>query len=270
MPLKEKIIQHYDEISPYYRDLWGIHIHHGYWKTGLETKDEAQEQLIDCLISHAQIQRCATILDVGCGLGGTAIYLHKKLDAHVTGVTISPRQIEIANELAQSRGADVRLMLMDAESLTLGGSFDVVLSVEAISHLNHKADCFRSMARLLKAGGKLVIADWFRSHTASPKEEFEFLHPVERAMLVPKLESPSVYMKYVTATGLNVIKFEDLSTNVQKTWDLATDLIKNPTLWKLAAALGPDFLVFLDGFRAMKAAYKSKALVYGLLIGQKK
>ena len=88
-------------------------------------------------------------------------------------------------------------------------------------------------------------------------------------MLVPKLESPSVYMKYVTATGLNVIKFEDLSTNVQKTWDLATDLIKNPTLWKLAAALGPDFLVFLDGFRAMKAAYKSKALVCGLLIGQK-
>jgi len=89
-------------------------------------------------------------------------------------------------------------------------------------------------------------------------------------MLVPKLESPSVYMKYVTATGLNVIKFEDLSANVQKTWDLTTDLIKNPTLWKLAAALGPDFLAFLGGFRTMKAAYKSKALVYGLLIGQKK
>jgi tocopherol O-methyltransferase len=72
----------------------------------LETKEEAQEQLIDCLISHAQIQRCATILDVGCGLGGTAIYLHQKLGAHVTGVTISPRQIEIANERLAHKDAN--------------------------------------------------------------------------------------------------------------------------------------------------------------------
>lgn len=270
MHLKEKIIQHYDEVSPYYRDLWGVHIHHGYWKTGLETKEEAQEQLIEQLIARAQIQPRATILDVGCGLGGTAIYLHKKLGGRVTGVTISPRQIQIGNELALSRGADVRLVLMDTETLTLDGSFDVVLSVEAISHLSRKADCFRSMARLLKAGGKLVIVDWFRSHTASPKQESEFLHPIERAMLVPKLESPSVYMKYVTGMGLKVIEFEDLSAKVQKTWDFAIDLIKNPALWKLAAARGRDFLAFLEGFRAMRAGYKSKALIYGMLIGQKK
>ena len=270
MHLKEKIIQHYDEISPYYRDLWGVHIHHGYWKTGLESKEEAQGQLIEQLIARAQIQPRATILDVGCGLGGTAIYLHKKLGGQVTGVTISPRQIQIGNELALSRGADVRLVLMDAETLTLDGSFDVVLSVEAISHLSRKADCFRSMARLLKAGGKLVIVDWFRSHTASPKQEREFLHPIERAMLVPKLELPSVYMKHVTEMGVKVIEFEDLSAKVQKTWDLAIDLIRNPTLWKLAAARGRDFLAFLEGFRAMRAGYKSKALIYGMLIGQRK
>jgi SAM-dependent methyltransferase len=142
-------------------------------------------------------------------------------------------------------------------------------AVEAISHLSRKADCFRSIARLLKAGGKLVIADWFRSHTATLKQEREFLHPIERAMLVPKLESPSVYMKYVTETGLNVIEFEDLSTRVQKTWDLAIDLIKKPVLWKLAAALGKDLWAFLEGFIAMKAGYKSRTLVYGVLIGQK-
>jgi tocopherol O-methyltransferase len=270
MLLKEKIIKHYDEISPYYRDLWGVHIHHGYWKTGLETKEEAQEQLIDQLISHAKIQPRATILDVGCGLGGTAIYLHKKLGARVTGVTISPRQIQIGNELALNRGADVRLLLMDAENLTLDRPFDVVWSVEAISHLSRRADCFRSMARLLKAGGKLVIADWFQSNTATLKQEREFLHPIEQAMLVPKLESPSIYMKYVTGAGLNVIEFEDLSTRVQKTWDLAIDLIKKPALWKFAAGRSKDFSAFLHGFRAMKAGYKAKALVYGVLIGQKK
>jgi tocopherol O-methyltransferase len=269
MVLKEKIIEHYNEISPYYRDLWGVHIHHGYWKTGLETKEQAQEELIEQLISRAQIQPSATILDVGCGLGGTAIYLHKKLGGRVTGVTISPKQIKLGNELALNHGADVRLVLMDAEALTLDGSFDVVWSVEAISHLSRKAECFRSMARLLKAGGKLVIADWFRSPIATLKQQREFLHPIERAMLVPELESPSVYIKYVTGAGLNVIEFEDLSARVQKTWDLAIDLIKKPGLWKIAATRGKDFSAFLHGFRAMKAGYKSKALVYGALVAQK-
>ena len=89
-------------------------------------------------------------------------------------------------------------------------------------------------------------------------------------MLVPKLEPPSVFIKYVTGTGLNVIEFEDLSTKVQKTWDLAIGLIKRPALWKLAAKRGPDFSAFLQGFRAMRAGYKSKALIYGVLVGQKK
>jgi hypothetical protein len=51
--------------------------------------------------------------------------------------------------------------------------------------------------------------------------------------------------------------------------DLAIDLIKKPVLWKLAAALGKDFWAFLEGFIAMKAGYKAKALVYGVLIAQK-
>ena len=43
---KPKIIQHYDFASPYYRALWGQHLHHGYWETGAETKEEAQSALI--------------------------------------------------------------------------------------------------------------------------------------------------------------------------------------------------------------------------------
>lgn len=76
--LKDQITHHYDELSPYYRDMWGVHIHHGYWKTGLETKEEAQEQLINELISRARIAKSKRILDVGCGLGGTALYLNKQ------------------------------------------------------------------------------------------------------------------------------------------------------------------------------------------------
>jgi tocopherol O-methyltransferase len=180
MHLKEQIIHHYDELSPYYRDVWGVHIHHGYWKAGTESKEEAQEQLIRELISRAKIENNTRILDVGCGMGGTGVYLSKNLGANVTGIAISSTQVEIGNNLAKQCSADVRLMLMDAEALEMEGRFDVVWSVEAISHLNDKTSCFRAIAQLLEPGGKLVVADWFKSQVATAAQEREFARPAHR------------------------------------------------------------------------------------------
>jgi hypothetical protein len=44
--LKEKIKDHYNKISSYYKDLWGDNIHHGFWIKGDESKEVAQEQLM--------------------------------------------------------------------------------------------------------------------------------------------------------------------------------------------------------------------------------
>jgi len=53
---KTKIREHYDTVSPYYRTLWGEHLHHGYWITGKETKEEAQLALTKYLAEHSQIK----------------------------------------------------------------------------------------------------------------------------------------------------------------------------------------------------------------------
>jgi tocopherol O-methyltransferase len=269
MLLKERIVRHYDELSPFYRDIWGVHIHHGYWKSGTERKEEAQEQLIKELLARANIKNGCRILDVGCGLGGSAIFLSESLNAQVTGITISPTQVEIGHALARQRGADVRIIEMDAETLDLEDQFDVVWSVEAISHLSKRSDCFRSIGRVLKRGGQLVIADWLKSPTTTVEQEHRFLEPVEQAMLVPRLEAPEVYMDYIRQAGVTVTLFEDLSPHVLKTWDIAIELIRSPALWKFAATRGKDVIGFLEGFAAMRAGYRSKTLVYGVLIGQK-
>jgi len=185
MVLKDRIARHYDDLSPFYKDIWGVHIHHGYWKTGTERKEEAQEQLIRELVGRAGLKPGCRILDVGCGLGGSAMFLSRHLGAHVTGITISAAQVEIGNALAQQAGADVRLLHMDAEALALEERFDVVWSVEAISHLHRRGDCFRSFGRVLRDGGKMVIADWLKSPAATPDDERRFLAPLEQAMLVP-------------------------------------------------------------------------------------
>jgi cyclopropane fatty-acyl-phospholipid synthase-like methyltransferase len=87
---KRKIVEHYDFVSPYYRSLWGEHLHHGYWIRGDESKERAQLQLAEHLAELANVQTGSTVLDIGCGLGGSSIYLAQKYKARAIGITISP------------------------------------------------------------------------------------------------------------------------------------------------------------------------------------
>ncbi|KAK8125775.1 methyltransferase domain-containing protein [Apiospora kogelbergensis] len=97
--LKDRIKLHYNVASDYYYSLWGQHIHHGYWKSGNETKEEAQVNLINLLLEISALPKSSRVLDVGCGIGGTSRFLAKEHDCQVTGITISGRQVEIARRL---------------------------------------------------------------------------------------------------------------------------------------------------------------------------
>jgi tocopherol O-methyltransferase len=129
---KSKIIEHYDVVSPYYRSLWGEHLHHGYWIRGDESKETAQLQLIEYLASLAQIREGCEVLDIGCGFGASSLFLARKYGATATGITISPVQVEMANRAAAGAGASATFMLMDAEDMRFDKQFDLLWSVESI------------------------------------------------------------------------------------------------------------------------------------------
>ena len=71
------------------------------------------------------------------------------------------------------------------------------------------------------------------------------------------------------SNNLKIIKSEILNKNCAKTWDLGLDIIKNRSLWKLAATNGATFVNFLRAFRAMRAGFASGKFVYGLVVAQK-
>ena len=122
--IKQQIQKFYDASSPYWPELWGRHIHDGYYITGQESKEEAQENLIKLLAEKADIKKGSNILDVGCGIGGSSIFLSKHFNARATGITLSPVQVNMATEQALALNADSKFMVMDAESMNFSDSFD--------------------------------------------------------------------------------------------------------------------------------------------------
>ena len=264
---KRKIIEHYDVFSPYYRSLWGEHIHHGYWLRGDESKETAQVQLIEHLAHLADIKTGLRILDIGCGYGGSSLYLAKKYGASTTGITISPVQVQMAREAAAKANVDARFLLMDAEDMHLAEQFDVLWSVESISHYQDPRKFFASAAKLLKPGGCFALTDWFRKEDISPADKKKFIEPIEKGMMV-ELRGMNDYSDFLVSSGLQVVHRQDLTLNCAKSWDIGTDLIKGKSFWSIAAKLGAEFVTYMKAFHAMRAGFASGNFVVGLFVAK--
>jgi tocopherol O-methyltransferase len=265
---KRKIIEHYDFVSPYYQSLWGEHIHHGYWIRGDESKELAQLQLMEHLAELANVQTGAAVLDIGCGFGGSSLYLAQKYKASATGITISPVQVEMARKAAVAAQLDARFLLMDAEALDFPLPFDLLWSVESISHYHDHRILFVKAARFLKPGGTFALTDWFKRADLSAAQTRRFIEPIERGMYV-ELETMDDYESHLLASGLQIVHRQDLSRQCAKSWDLGVDMIRDKSFWALAAKMGKHLVTNLKAFQAMRAGYSSGNFVCGLFVARK-
>jgi len=264
---KRKIVEHYDTVSQYYKSLWGDHIHHGYWVRGDETKEQAQQNLIEHLAGLAGIKPGSRLLDIGCGFGGSSLFLARTLGVSATGITISPVQVKMANEAAAQEGLDAHFDLMDAEEPHFDECFDVLWSVESISHYHDRGRFFRRILPYLKAGGTFVLTDWFRKPGLSDEETRRFIRPIEQSMFV-ELDTMRDYQEYLEGSGCQVVHREILNDHCARSWEVGLDIIKQKALWGLALRLGADFVKNLKGFKALRDGFASGNFVYGLLVAK--
>ncbi|KAM0242104.1 hypothetical protein ACHAP5_007424 [Fusarium lateritium] len=296
--LKDRIKLHYDLASDYYLSLWGEHIHHGYWPTpeseSTQTKEEAQANLIQLLLDTSKLPHNSTVLDVGCGIGGTSRYLASKHGCSVTGITISSKQVEIANRLTKDAAEDetsskpssdqgstrlgegrVKFLELDAEKMgdffsDQQGSFDAVWISEALSHFPNKALFFENVMKVLKPGGKLVLADWFKAEDLDDTTFTNDIKPIEDGMLLPPLCTQRGYLELAKKAGLAVFSEpKDISQEVRKTWDITWSLVQNPSLWAFALSQGRDGIAFLQSFRAMRRGYANGSFRYAVMAFKK-
>ncbi|WP_371811720.1 methyltransferase domain-containing protein [Synechococcus sp. LA31] len=147
--------------------LWGEHVHLGHYGTPPRRRDfrRAKEDFVHELVRWSgldQLPPGSRVLDVGCGIGGSARILARDYGLDVLGISISPGQIRRAQELTPA-GLSCRFAVMDALDLDLpDAGFDAVWSVEAGPHMPDKQRYADELLRVLKPGGRLAVADWNR------------------------------------------------------------------------------------------------------------
>ena len=232
----------YDASSGQWEQIWGEHMHHGYYgRNGNYKLDrrQAQIELVEELLRWSDCNNNnppENAIDVGCGIGGSTLHLAQKFGCNATGITLSPVQASRAKERAQEAGLDNKVKFEVANALDMpfaDNSFDLVWSLESGEHMPDKEKFIAECYRVLKPGGKMIFATWCHRETDSlagdlTKSEVAHLKEIYRVYCLPYVISLSEYREIATECGFTNIKADDWSTAVAPFWNVVIDSAITP------------------------------------------
>ncbi len=298
--LYEQIQQFYDASSGLWEQVWGEHMHHGYYgPRGDRALDRRQAQidLIEELLAWTSAQlsmeltgKVSTILDVGCGIGGSSLYLAQKFNAAATGITLSPVQAARATERAREAGISVSSVPSGGE-LTSGpraefrvanalelpfadNSFDLVWTLESGEHMPDKKKFLQECYRVLAPGGALMMATWCHRPVAPPAEplsdrERHQLMEIYKVYCLPYVISLPEYETIAREIGFQGIQVADWSEAVAPFWDLVIDSAFDPAVLLRLLFSGWQTIQGAFALGLMRDGYQQGLIRYGLVCGTK-
>lgn len=270
----QDVSAHYHHLDQVYRELWGDHLHHGYWETGGESVSEATEKLVGVVAQHAHISQGSRICDVGCGYGATARLLANQWNAEVTAITISDTQFSyICQKDPDSKNP--HYVLCDfLKNFPPFHHFDVMISIESSEHMEDKKQFFSKAFNLLKPGGILAICAWLATEKPRQWEIDYLLEPICREGRLPSMGSNQDYQQLMTRAGFEHIHYFDLTDKVKKSWPIA--IRRCAKAFFTHSHFRTLFLdrhfaewSFLKTIFRIPFAYWRKCMLYGLFIASK-
>ncbi len=283
--LYQQIQQFYDASSGLWERIWGEHMHHGYYgSTGREQKQRRQAQidLIEELLDWAGVGATggsppSDILDVGCGIGGSSLYLAQKYDAKVTGVTLSPVQASRARDRAREAGVAATVQFQVADALNLPfkeNSFDLIWSLESGEHMPDKERFLQESYRVLKPGGMLLMVTWCHrpitpATGALTPEERQHLEQIYRVYCLPYVISLPEYEAIAHQLPLHNLRTADWSDAVEPFWDIVIDSVFEPRAIFGLLTSGWGTIQAALSLNLMSRGYRRGLIRFGLLCGTK-
>ncbi len=280
--LDRQIQEFYDASSGLWEQVWGEHMHHGYYGKGGNYKIErrqAQIDLIEELLLWADCQDNipTNIIDVGCGIGGSTLYLAEKFGAKATGITLSAVQASRATERATAANLEDQVQFQVANALEMpfaDNSFDLVWSLESGEHMPDKTKFLQECYRVLQPGGKLILATWCHRETNSlagelTADEIKHLKEIYRVYCLPYVISLSEYRSIALECGFQNLRADDWSIAVAPFWDVVIDSAFNPQAIMGLVRAGWQTIQGALSLSLMSRGYNRGLIRFGLICATK-
>lgn len=214
---RRRTIAYYEAVQPLYSALWSRHaVHYGLWEFGTRKHRESLRNLDRCIASHLELPPGARVLDAGCGIGGTGRHLAVEHGLRVVGITLSPSQARRACRLSRALPPPRRPLFLLADYTRSGfaaASFDGIVAVESACHADRKLAFLTEAARLLRPGGRLVVADGFRATDLTLGDDVRY-QALCTGMALPSLAGATEFVELVRSAGLVVERNVDLTTEI--------------------------------------------------------
>jgi cyclopropane fatty-acyl-phospholipid synthase-like methyltransferase len=218
---QQQIIDYYDHCQVDYSIVWHLKthlsMHYGYWDKDVKNLRGALLRLNDELATRATISSSDVVLDAGCGVGGSSIHLAAKYGCKTTGITLSEKQAAFATAQAANKELShkVDFLVNDFTATNFPDeSFDVVWAIESVCHANEKADFLKEAFRVLKKGGRLIMADFFRNAQEPNAEGKYWLDKWAASWAVPEFEYDKVFVDKAWRTGFSSVELDDVTENI--------------------------------------------------------
>lgn len=223
----------------------GLYLNLGYWRDA-RTIDEACEAMIELVGQTAGITSDDEVVDVGFGFAEQDIYWTRRFGPRrIIGLNISAEQVRVARRRVRDQGLEERIDLRVGSATATGlpdACCDVVTAVECAFHFNTREMFFAEAARLLRPGGRLVLADsipvGFDPNALRRPSRALLSAVVCAALSVPRanIYPRDVYAAKLAAAGFEAVQVESIRDQVFPGWRRA--LVEDASLRRRLGPVG--------------------------------
>ncbi len=216
-------------VRRYYEDTWSDYrwgwitrraagMHCGYVEPEQRSHAESLLAMNAAVADQVGVRPGERVLDAGCGVGGTSVWLAAERKARVVGINIVPSQIEWAARRARRYGVAARAEFIEADLMDTGleaSSFDVAWLQESSCHVPDKVGMLAEMRRLLRPGGRIAVADFFAVPGAAAREDFRtWVSAWEMA-----LSTEGEWQDFLAQTGFEEVRWRDVTAPVTRSME---------------------------------------------------
>jgi cyclopropane fatty-acyl-phospholipid synthase-like methyltransferase len=217
LQLEQSIIDYYENCDRDYKLVWHLNshmaMHYGYWETGTKRLRDALTGMNRKMAEVAKVKSSDYVLDAGCGVGGSSIFLAENFGCSAKGLTLSSKQVNEASANALRKNVTDRVSFEVQNFCNTNfadATFDVIWATESVCHVPEKADFLKEAYRLLKPGGRIVVADFFRTRNISDYWMRQWAH----SWAVAEFEKDDLFPAKAESCGFNHIEMRNISARV--------------------------------------------------------